>query len=331
MAQGFALAAAVGGGLAAQPTWRAALPSPVLAWAARGAGDAAFSRTRVLGDRSTLHKYLNPNTLLLASAAARGRGDAPALEVLLLDTVSGRVLYRVRHAAASAPVHAVAADNAFVYAFWSAAAQRTEVCVLELYDEGAARAGGGLGALARGALLGGGGAGNSSSLAPPTLRIMGQSYSLGSALGALGVTRTRRGLAARAALLATRPGRVVALDRRFLDPRRPTRPTAAEREEGLIPYSEALPLLPAAHLGGGAAVARVARLLSAPAALESASHVAALGLDLFYARVAPAGTFDTLGGDFSRPLLAATVAALGAAAAAVAAAARRDSLARQWR
>ena len=116
-----------------------------------------------------------------------------------------------------------------------------------------------------------------------------------------------------------------------MDPRRPTKPSAADREEGLYPYAEQLPLLPAAHLGGGVAVARPRALLSAPALLESASHVGCLGLDVFYARAAPSKTFDTLDDTFSRPLLAATLAALAVGAWMAAQAASRDALKRQWK
>ena len=322
----------------ALPSWSLALPGPPLALAARPPSHAVFSRTRVLGDRSTLHKYLNPNTLLVASASV---GGADGLEVLLVDTVTGRVLYRVRHARGSGPVAAAAADNCFIYTYWDTAAQRTEVSVLELFDEGAGRGGGGRGAAVLGALLAtsaplpaaspDAALRGASSLAPPALRIMGQSYSLAAQTAGLGFTVTRRGLTSRQLLLATRAGRLLALDRRFLDPRRPTRPSAADREEGLVPYSEALPLLPGAYLTGASRLARPRFLAAAPAALESACHVAALGLDLFYARAAPSRTFDTLGDNFSRPLLAVTLAALSLGAAAAAWAVKRDDLARQWR
>lgn len=46
-------------------------------------------------------------------------------------------------------------------------------------------------------------------------------------------------------LMGTSTDQVVALDKRFLDPRRPTKPTVEDREEGLIPYSEVLPIFPA--------------------------------------------------------------------------------------
>jgi hypothetical protein len=332
---GFTVSALPDTSLRAVPAWSVVLHSPVIASAVRPLGDVVFSRTRVRGDRSTAYKFLSPNTLLVVTCVPPDAHHAVAgLEVFILDTVTGRFLYRVRHAAAFGPVTATAADNWFVYAYWSEAAQRTEVSVLELFEDGVARSSGSFSAAVAGALAsrtaGSSPGDTSSSLVPPTLRVLGQTYSLGVQLSALGVTVTRRGLASRHLLLGTRAGRVVALDRRFVDPRRPTRPSAADREEGLVPYSEALPLLPGAYLTGAARAARIRGLHAAPAALESACHVLAYGLDVFYARTAPSQTFDTLGGGFSRALLAITLTLLSVGAAAAGWAVRRDNLSRRW-
>ena len=351
--------------LTAFPSWSLTLARPeVLATAQRQAAeDVVFSVVRVTGDRAQQHKFVSHNTLLVAAPVGGGalqtadalhpgqQLDAPtAIEVVVLDTVTGRVLYRVRHAGVTGPVHAVATDNAFVYSYWSTAGQRTEVSVLELLLDTARIRQPSLGevvlaALAPGAVAkhgnarstagtwtgtSGGGSSGASSLAPPALRVLGQSYTLHGRVAAMGVARTRRGLAARQVLLATTGGRLVALDRRFLDPRRPTKPSAADREEGLVPYAEALPLLPGAYVTAFARVSRLACVRSAPATLESASHVLASGLDVFYARTAPSRTFDTLGDDFSRSFLVVTLAVLTLAAGAAARAADKDSVARQW-
>ena len=37
---------------------------------------------------------------------------------------------------------------------------------------------------------------------------------------------------------------MLALEKRFLDPRRPTKPTKTDREEGLVPYHPSLPIIP---------------------------------------------------------------------------------------
>jgi hypothetical protein len=59
---------------------------------------------RILGDHTMLYKYLNRNTLFVATCPLGAPGVEPHITVALLDTVSGRVLYRVRHQGAQAPV-----------------------------------------------------------------------------------------------------------------------------------------------------------------------------------------------------------------------------------
>ena len=51
-------------------------------------------------------------------------------------------------------------------------------------------------------------------------------------------------------------------------------------------------------------------IVTAPAVLESTSHVFAHGLDQFYTRVQPAATFDLLAEDFPYVLLVLLVAAM---------------------
>ena len=51
-------------------------------------------------------------------------------------------------------------------------------------------------------------------------------------------------------------------------------------------------------------------IVTAPAVLESTSHVFAHGLDQFYTRVQPAATFDLLAEDFPYALLVLLVAAM---------------------
>jgi hypothetical protein len=76
--------------------------------------DTVNGHMRILGDHTMLYKYLNRNTLFIATAPPDylAAGAEPHITVALVDTVSGRVLYRVRHQGAQAPVQvrAAAAD-----------------------------------------------------------------------------------------------------------------------------------------------------------------------------------------------------------------------------
>lgn len=69
------------------------------------------------------------------------------------------------------------------------------------------------------------------------------------------------------------------MDYRYLDPRRPLRAkqTPQEAEERLMPYSELLPFGPQAYASQDKAVAGLRGVAAAPAGLESASLVLAVG------------------------------------------------------
>lgn len=322
---------------ATAPLWGVKFSGRVLSVAAPSDSQAVSTRTRVLGDRSMLFKYLSPNTLFIAAAAppspaslAAGEND-PSLEVTLLDAATGQVLYRVRHAAAQGPVKAVFAENWVVYSYWNVAAARAEVSVLEMFQE-TAGAGAHLPTAILRAVVGGNvSVPEQSSLAPPPLRIMGQSYYMGPEVKVLGVTATAQGVTGRQVLMGTLADHIVAMDRRFLDPRRPLKPSRDDQEEGLVPYGEWLPLFPHSFVSGSQKVAKLRGFAVAPARVESTCLMFAHGLDLYYTRLAPNQTYDLIGDEFSYALLALTLAALTVGTAVLSRMVTRDELQRRWR
>jgi len=66
------------------------------------------------------------------------------------------------------------------------------------------------------------------------------------------------------------------------------------------------------------------------ALLESTSLVFAAGLDLFWTRVAPSGTFDVLSEGFSKVQLLATIGALAIGLAVVRPIVQRKVLKQRW-
>jgi hypothetical protein len=59
-----------------------------------------FLQLRILGNHQVLHKYLNRNTLFVATTTPTNTSkpvDESAVVAYLLDTVTGRVLHRVSH------------------------------------------------------------------------------------------------------------------------------------------------------------------------------------------------------------------------------------------
>ena len=57
----------------------------------------------ILGDDSLLLKYLNPNLITCASEAASE--DKAFVKIMVLDTVSGRIIHQQRHRHGSSPIH----------------------------------------------------------------------------------------------------------------------------------------------------------------------------------------------------------------------------------
>ena len=91
--------------------------------------------------------------------------------------MTGKLIYRVRHAASRGPVHAVLCDNWVVYHYWNIRAARYEMSVLELFDDSTGRSGVSVAGVLAEKILGGDGANATvSSFAPAPLRVLGQSY-----------------------------------------------------------------------------------------------------------------------------------------------------------
>ena len=57
----------------------------------------------ILGDDSLLLKYLNPNLITCASEAVSD--EKAFVKIMVLDTVSGRIVHQQRHRHGSSPIH----------------------------------------------------------------------------------------------------------------------------------------------------------------------------------------------------------------------------------
>ena len=150
--------------------------------------------------------------------------------------------------------------------------------------------------------------------------------------------------------VATTNNRVQSFPRRFLDPRRPNRKvTSEEMEEFLIQNDPIMPNDPKRVLSHNyevrrpprtrgimslisapPQVARITKIVAAPALLESTSLVFAHGLDLFLTRVAPSNTFDVLSENFNKAQLVITVSGLLLAIAITKPMVQRKKLRERW-
>ncbi|KAI5633588.1 ER membrane protein complex subunit 1 [Phthorimaea operculella] len=306
--------------------------------------ERVHSAGRVLGDRSVLYKYSNPNLVLFVTEGP----DALHKDVVVaycVDAVSGAIVASQAHRKARALPLAVHSDNFMAYLYYNDKHRRTEIATLELY-EGKTRwlaAGAAFSSLAseraplverqvyilsavptaaattytersltdKHVLCKRDGWLVFSSLASERAPLVErQVYILSAVPTAAATTYTERSLTDKHVLLALSTGAIIELPWEYLEPRRPVTPTPEQREEGLIPYAPEVPLPSEAVINYNMTLHKVRQIYTAAAGLESTSLVLATGLDLFYTRVAPSKTFDLLKDDFDYSLITIVLAAL---------------------
>jgi len=293
--------------------------------------DPVASQGKVLGNRKTLYKYLNPHARVVTTLSLT-EGTAG---VYLIDGVTGRILFetKARGVDVGQPIRAVFVENWIVvsYVVSGAADPKSQrILSVEVYDGVDAERGlfqwtdvfSSFGRTSRSpspALSGskasanttqpgsGGGAATS-----PELRVFQQTFIAPWSITQLGFTRTKHGISTKSLLAATNLNQIVHLNRRLLDPRRPVgrKPSAEEAEEMLFAYEALLPFEPKWTLSHIFPVSQVRAILSTPASIESTSLVFAHGLDSYVSRVAPSGAFDILSASFNKAQLSLTVLAL---------------------
>ncbi|CAK7237755.1 hypothetical protein SEUCBS140593_010106 [Sporothrix eucalyptigena] len=299
--------------------------------ATRPAVDPVASIGRVLGDRTVLYKYLNPNLAVVAAIS----DDTAVLITFLIDTVSGQVLSSATYDGVDGakPVDCLLFENTFLCTFfadYTVASGSPDVspqtikgyhlAVSDLYESTESNNRGALGSSTQ----------NTSAVDP--LKVVAQdgdatsqlllpavtsaTWVVGSRLTSLAVTQTRQSITVRQVLAyVPRVHGIVGLPRvgAVLDPRRPVgrAATAQESEEGLVPYAPQLEIDPRLVITHERDVLGIEHIVTAATHVESTSLVLAFGrVDVFGTRVAPSLAFDLLDKGFGKLSMLATVAAL---------------------
>ncbi|KAL3825828.1 hypothetical protein ACJIZ3_021857 [Penstemon smallii] len=292
------------------------------------------TQAKVTADQEVMYKFISKNLLFLATVAPKADGpigsvmpEESSLVIYLIDTVTGRILHRVTHHGSQGPVHAVFSENWVVYHYFNLRAHRYEMSVIEIYDQARADNKDVLKLVL--------GTHNLTSpitaYSRPEVSTKSQSYFFSHSVKTIAVTSTAKGITSKQLLIGTigdqvslfnstcvllfcytgcLPAFVLALDKRFLDPRRTVNPTQAEKEEGIIPLTDSLPIIPQSYVTHALKVEGLRGIATVPAKLESTTLVFAYGVDLFFTRLAPSKTYDSLTEDFSYALLLITIVAL---------------------
>ncbi|KAF5743272.1 exostosin family protein [Tripterygium wilfordii] len=158
-----------------------------------------------------------------------------------------------------------------------------------------------------------------------------ESYFFTHSVKEISVTSTAKGITSKQLLIGTIGDQVLALDKRFLDPRRSINPSEAGKEEGIIPLADSLPIISQSYVTHAVRVEDLRGIVTVPAKLESTTLVLVYGVDLFFTRLAPSRTYDSLTEDFSYALLLITIVALIAAIFVTWIMSERKELQEKWR
>ncbi|KAG7276338.1 hypothetical protein CRUP_032393 [Coryphaenoides rupestris] len=223
--------------LSTELIWEVVLPlevQKVLLVKGKRSNEHVHSQGRVMGDRSVLYKYLNPNLLAVVTESTDPHPERSFVGILLIDGVTGRIIHDAVQRKARGPVHLVHSEN-WLYEG------------MELYNSTVF----------------------SSLDRPYAPQVLQQSYIFPSSISTLEATLTEKGITSRHLLVGLPSGAILSLPKMFLDPRRPEIVTEQSREENLIPYAPEMPIRSEWFINYNQTVARVRGIYTAPSGLES--------------------------------------------------------------
>jgi hypothetical protein len=241
----------------------------------------------------------------------QSQSDQPNLFINIIDTVSGRILYRISHANAvvvgngnNSPVNVLISENWIYYTYFNERTRRTELGVLSLYE-------GMIGPKGLSAFSSPITSTKFSSLdaIESTPVVLAKVYTLPKSVTSLGITSSRGGISVKRLLVATGDGQIYQIDRKILEPRRPVGPLKdSEKKEGLIQYNEFIPFVPLMAVTYNLSIYDIRSVQTAPTDLESQTIVVAYGgPDIYITRISPSRGFDLLPDSFNKILLSFVV------------------------
>jgi len=264
-----------------------------------------------------------------ASEKTGTKEKPPNLFINVIDTVSAKVLYRASHKDASPVGHVPVLINEnrwVIYSYFNSKTRRTDIGVLTLHEGMIDNKG--ITPFASPDQVT-----EFSSMASDSKPVvLAKTFALHKVITALGVSATKSGISSRHIYAATKDDKIVAIDRRLLDPRRPSGELKeTEKQEGLVRYYPMIPVSPQFSPTYNRTVHGIKSMTSTSTALESQSFLLAFGgADVFFTRVAPSKGFDLLPESFNRSLLLLVVIALLGVLVAVLAMSKKKVVTQGW-
>ncbi|CDO92703.1 unnamed protein product [Kluyveromyces dobzhanskii CBS 2104] len=258
----------------------------------------------ILGNRTVLYKYLNPN--VGGHLIANSEENSLLLEIF--DTVTGESLYSAKHEESvdlSSPINIVIGEYWCVYSYLSMKPlPEQKLVVVELYesllpDERKSTPGSFVDSL-------------HDNLRPDAIT---KSYYYPQIINSLALSKTKFGITSKAILLQLNDGSITYLPKYIVNARRKPESeiTKEDKEEFMAsPYEPTIPIndffvvnhIRQLHLSNNS------RLISISTNLESTTIVCSIGHDIFCTRISPSSQFDKLGASFEKTKVLLTIAAL---------------------
>ncbi|KAK4703822.1 ER membrane protein complex subunit 1, partial [Phenoliferia sp. Uapishka_3] len=276
---------------------------------------AVASLGRVLGNRTTLLKYLNPH---LAAVVTLSPPTSTAI-LYFLDTASGSVVHKLNllDVDTESDVKVVLQDNWLLasYKVKGVPGGLTKVVSVELYQPEEE------GDIIKSSLRS----------SAKELRVLSRSFASPIELNVMGVTKTQLGITNYNAIFTNGVGQVITIPRRALDPRRVfDKASKDDQEEMLMMYDAILPINAQWTASHSEELLGITNVVSAPGRRESESLVLAFGNDLFFTRLSPSKSFDVLSPDFNKSQLVITVSILSVALVVVRSMVKARRVKQKW-
>lgn len=98
----------------------------IIAVAPKNSIEHVHSQGRVLGDRSVLYKYINPNLIIVATHGLDSIHKY-ILNIHLIDVVSGAIVSSLSHRRVKEPFHLIHSENWLAYSYYNEKVRRTEI------------------------------------------------------------------------------------------------------------------------------------------------------------------------------------------------------------
>jgi len=239
----------------------------------------------------------------------------PSLFINIIDTVSAKILYRISHSTFTSTsstalqlnpvIPLTITENWIIYSCYNTKTKRTELSTLTLHE----------GMIDKHGITMFHSPQQETTFTSFTTKkpiVLHKTFNFAKEITSLGVTNTKGGISSKWILLGLGSGSLAALDRRMLDPRRPSgEPKQAEKMEGLIKYAPIIPLVPQLTPSYHLYLENIHHISSIATMLESQSYVLSYGgPDIFLTILQPSKGFDLLPDSFNRILLSLGVLGL---------------------